>query len=64
MIKQKSILKKAFTLETYDKDKKLDDAELEILKRNMGIDDSGKDLFSIFHFLVLSGIYTSFLVAF
>ena len=39
MIKQKSILKKAFTLETYDKDKKLDDAELEILKRNMGIDD-------------------------
>ena len=52
MIKQKSILKKAFTLETYDKDKRLNDTELELLKRNMGFDDSGNDLH--FHFVFFS----------
>ena len=41
-------MKKAFTLETYDKDQKLNDTELELLKRNMGFDDSGNDLLFIF----------------
>ena len=61
MIKQKSILKKAFTLETYDKDQKLNDTELELLKRNMGFDDSGNDLlFDFINSCTIVDIYSVF----
>ena len=38
-------MKKAFTLENFDIDKKLNDTDMELLKRELCLDDSGKHWF-------------------
>ena len=38
-------MKKAFILENFDIDKKLNDTDMELLKRELCLDDSGKHWF-------------------
>ena len=41
-IEKRSTLKKAFVLENFDVDKEMNDADMELLKRELCLDDSGK----------------------